>query len=166
MNGGKQGTEPQKYRFVKNFQRGLELLGQHLFSVKQDQIRERLQGLGLPIVAGPNDVLRLWSLRLPSVALCSPEYKVSEAQAGKIADIAHDVAAGIVWLLLPCNPQGEVGMKQCLWYLSQHMSVRLGWNQMKFGGQYQGKEAEHLEEGSLIEIEGSARSGRRTWTNP
>ena len=55
--GGKQGQEPEKYHFVKGFQRGLELFGQH--RLRDEDFRQRARETGLLIVPGPNDVVAL-----------------------------------------------------------------------------------------------------------
>ena len=39
--GGKQGNEPEKYHFVRGFQRGLELFGQHRLREKEFRQRAR-----------------------------------------------------------------------------------------------------------------------------
>jgi hypothetical protein len=59
--------EPEKFHFVKDFHRGLELFGQNALFAKGTA--EKLQGLGLIVVEGPNDVIRLDTLGVPAVAL-------------------------------------------------------------------------------------------------
>lgn len=156
---------PLKHRFYKGFQRGVELYGQHLFSGDRDSIRERLDGLGLPLVGGPNDVMRLYSLGLPySLALCSPDYRITREQAERVATLAREVAGGIVWLLLPCTNKGEEGMRQCLGYLAQLIAVRLGWTSKMFGGRYQEKQVEQIEAGDLLQLEDFAQTGSKMWS--
>ena len=65
----KSEREPEKFHFVKGFHRGLELFGQHLLHTPE--AAEKVQGLGLVIVEGPNDVIRLDTLGMPAVGLCS-----------------------------------------------------------------------------------------------
>src|SRR5207253_10271098 len=55
--GDKTGQEPSKFHFVKGFHRGIELFGQE--RMRGPEVAERLEGLGLPLVEGPNDVIRL-----------------------------------------------------------------------------------------------------------
>jgi hypothetical protein len=58
--GGKQGREPDKYHFVKGFQRGLELFGQHRMA--EENFRRQTAETGLLIVPGANDVIALEAL--------------------------------------------------------------------------------------------------------
>ena len=67
--GGKQGKEPEKYHFVKGFERGLELFGQH--RLREEDCRKRVAGMGLVVVQGPNDVIALDALGVPAVGLCA-----------------------------------------------------------------------------------------------
>lgn len=67
--GGKQGNEPEKYHFVKGFQRGLELFGQH--RLRDEGFRDQAKETGLVMVPGPNDVLALDALGVAAVGLCA-----------------------------------------------------------------------------------------------
>jgi hypothetical protein len=145
LANGKHGKEPVKFRVVKGFQRGLELYGQHMFPRLDKHHMEGLHQLGLPIVAGPNDVLRLISFGMPSLALCSPEYRISPEQADKVAALARQFAGRIVTIFLPCTAAGESGMKQLLGALAQRaVGVQLAWTGKMYEGQFQNRETEAL----------------------
>ena len=74
--------EPEKFHFVKGFHRGLELFGQH--SIRAPEHAEKLKSLGLILVEGPNDCIRLATLGVPSVcALLQPNHpRASGARRG------------------------------------------------------------------------------------
>jgi hypothetical protein len=121
------GTEPQKFHFVKGFHRGIELFAQHVF--RSPETASKAAGLGLIIVEGPNDVIRLDTVGVPAVALCSNE--ITREQA---AQLARRACGGIVTVFLDCHPEGETGMKQALGYLAPLVPVRLAWTSKIFGG--------------------------------
>jgi 5S rRNA maturation endonuclease (ribonuclease M5) len=137
---GKVEREPEKFHFVKGFHRGIELWGQHVFRSPETALRTA--GLGLLLVEGPNDVMRLDALGVPSVALCSN--RISREQAAKAAALAREFAGGIVTIFLDCDPEGEEGMKQCLGYLAQLVPVRLAWTSNMHGGKFAGRQPESL----------------------
>jgi DNA primase len=91
------------------------LFGQH--RLRQEGTTEKLRGLGLVVVEGPNDVIRLDTLGVPAVALCSNA--ISREQAAKVARLAREVGGGVVTVFLDCDAEGENGMRQALGYLSQ-----------------------------------------------
>jgi hypothetical protein len=107
---GRSEREPEKFHFVKGFHRGLELFGQHALSAEGS--REKLQGLSLIVVEGPNDVIRLDTLGVPAVALCSNT--ITREQAAKAARLGRHVGEGVVTVFLDEDEEGENGMKQCL----------------------------------------------------
>jgi 5S rRNA maturation endonuclease (ribonuclease M5) len=153
--------EPAKFHFVKGFHRGIELFGQH--TLRSDVVAETLKALGLVLVEGPNDVIRLDTLGVPAVALCSNT--ISREQAAKAARLARELAGGIVTVLLDCDSEGETGMKQCLGYLAQLCPVRLAWTSKMYGGKFKGRQPESLGIQDWPEIEGYVRSGEaRGWT--
>src|SRR5205814_1277100 len=119
--GDRIGQEPSKFNFVKGFHRGIELFGQE--RLKSPDTPEKLRGLGLVIVEGPNDVIRLSTLGVPAVALCTNT--ISREQAARAAELASDIAGGIVTVFLDCDEEGERGMKHCLGTLAQLVPVRL-----------------------------------------
>jgi 5S rRNA maturation endonuclease (ribonuclease M5) len=148
VGGGKQGQEPEKFHFVKGFHRGIELLGQH--ALRFPEATEKLKGLGLIVVEGPNDVIRLDTLGVPAVALCSN--RISREQATKAARLARKLAGGIVTVMLDCDAEGEEGMKQCLGYLAQLCPIRLAWTSKMYGGKFRGTQPESLKAEQWEEI--------------
>jgi hypothetical protein len=142
------GREPEKFHFVKGFHRGLELYGQE--RVREPAGAEVLARLGLVIVEGPNDVIRLSTLGVPAVGLCSN--KITREQAAKAADLASHLAGGVVTVFLDCDTEGESGMKQALGYLAQLVPVRLAWTSGMHGGQFKGRQPESLTPEEWAEI--------------
>lgn len=152
---GRTEKEPEKFHFVKGFHRGLELFGQD--RLEQPEHAKPLHELGLLIVEGPNDAIRLGTLGIPSVALCSN--KITREQAERVAALAHQHAGGVVTILLDCDTEGENGMKQALGYLAQLTPVRLGWNSRMHGGRFIGRQPESLTPPEWRDIERFLRSG-------
>lgn len=141
---GRQGREPTKVHFVKGFHRGLELFGQHNLHadrVEQDD-REKISSFGLIVVEGPNDVIRLDTLGIPAVGLCSNT--ITTEQAKRVANLAHELGDGTVTLMLDCDSEGENGMKQALPALAKHCRVRLGWSREMYDGRFSGRQPESL----------------------
>jgi 5S rRNA maturation endonuclease (ribonuclease M5) len=147
--------EPAKFHFVKGFHRGVELFGQH--ALRTEAAAEKLRALGLVVVEGPNDVIRLDTLGVPAVALCSNT--ISREQAAKAARLARQLAGGIVTVFLDCDSEGENGMKQCLGYLAQLCPVRLAWTSKMYGGKFKGGQPESLGIQEWQEIEAYLQSG-------
>src|SRR5207245_4165972 len=77
----KSEKEPEKFHFVKGYQRGLELWNQQ--TVGAPEHAEKLKQLGLILVEGPNDAIRLATLGVPAVALCGNQ--ITREQAAKAA---------------------------------------------------------------------------------
>ena len=133
---------------MKGFHRGIELFGQDRLS--GPDVAERLKGLGLILVEGPNDVIRLAALGMPAVALCSNT--ITREQAAKAAALARSVAGGIATVFLDCDSEGESGMKQALGYLAQLVPVRLAWTSRMYGGKFRGRQPESLTPEEWAEI--------------
>lgn len=139
----REGREPEKFHFVKGFQRGLELFGQNgRERLQERQHRDRLRELGLVVVEGPNDVIALDAFGVPAVGLCSNT--ITDAQVGKIVRWANELASGLVTLMLDCDAEGESGAHQALWKFAQHCRVRLGWSSEMFSGRFKGWQPESL----------------------
>lgn len=151
----KKEREPEKFHFVKGFHRGLELFGQHQLCRPEDA--EKLRQLGLVLVEGPNDVIRLATLGVPAVGLCSNT--ITREQAAKTARLARELAGGIVTVFLDCDEEGEKGMKQCLGYLAQLTPVRLAWTSKMHDGKFKGRQPESLLIGEWQEISAFLVSG-------
>ena len=95
-------------------------------------------GIGLLPAEAPNDVIRLDTLGVPAVALCSNA--ITREQAGKAAQLARRAAGGMVTVFLDCDPEGESGMKQALGYLSRLIPVRLAWTSNMYGSTFKGRQ--------------------------
>jgi 5S rRNA maturation endonuclease (ribonuclease M5) len=136
----KTDKEPAKFAFPKGFHRGIELYGQHLLGTEaaDNHVRE----IGLILVEGPNDAIRLHTLGVPALALCSNA--ITREQAAKAAEFARKVSGGFVTVLLDCDTEGLTGMKQCLGYLAQLVPVRLAWTDKMFAGKFRGRQPESL----------------------
>ncbi|MBI2805224.1 MAG: hypothetical protein HYX68_09630 [Planctomycetes bacterium] len=154
--GGRSEKEPEKFHFVKGFHRGVELFGQN--RLREEAAQERMKQLGLILVEGPNDVIRLSTLGVPAVGLCSNT--ITREQAMKAAMLAREMSNGIVTVLLDCDPEGLAGMKQCLGYISQLTPVRLAWSDRMFGGKFKDRQPESLTIEEWQEIEEFVRSGK------
>ncbi len=136
---------PMKHRFVKDFHRGLELYGENgAARLQEPHVRESLQSVGLVVVEGPNDVIRLDTLGVTAVGLCSN--KATDEQIEKLSRFARKTANGRIVLLPDNDPEGEEGFKELLWRLSQRdgIKVKLGWSSAMFGGAFAGREPESL----------------------
>lgn len=142
--------EPEKFHFVKGFHRGIELYGAH--ALRALEAAEKLKALGcLPIVEGPNDVIRLSLLGVPAAAMCSN--RITREQAVKIAALARElVPGGVVGILLDVDEPGLEGMRQCLGYIGQVAPVRLLWTDRMFGGKFRGRQPESLAPEEWAEI--------------
>jgi len=136
------GKEPEKFHFVKGFQRGRELFGQQASRLAAPDYRAAVRDLGVLVVEGPNDVIALDALGIPAVALCSNT--ISKPQVEKLVRWAKSLAEGQVTLLLDCDPEGERGAKHALLELAPHCRVRLAWSSSTHGGQFQNRQPESL----------------------
>jgi 5S rRNA maturation endonuclease (ribonuclease M5) len=153
----KSEREPEKFHFIKGFHRGLELFGQH--ALQTPEAAATLKTLGLILVEGPNDVIRLSTLGVVSVGLCSNT--ITREQAAKSAALARQIGNGVVTVLLDCDPEGENGMKQCLGYLAQLTPVQLAWTSKMHDGKFNGRQPESLTIEEWKEIAGFlTRAGR------
>lgn len=143
--GRPESGKPMKHRFVKGFHRGLELYGQHGRERLADgRLRESLDSVGLVVVEGSNDVIRLDCLDVAAVGLCSN--KATDEQVEKIGRFARQVADGRVTLLPDTDPEGEEGFKELLWKLHQldGLMIRLGWSSQTHDGRFAARQPESL----------------------
>ncbi len=146
----KSEREPEKFHFIKGFHRGIELFGQHL--LRGQEVAEKLRGLGLPLVEGPNDVVRLATLGVPAAGLCSN--MITREQAAKVARLVRELGVGHALIFLDCDTEGETGMKQALGYLAQLCPVRLAWTSRMYGAKFKGRQPESLLVQEWQEIQG------------
>ena len=159
---GKVDPEPQKFHFVKGFHRGIELFGPHVF--ESPETPAKVAGLGLLLVEGPNDVIRLDTLGVPAVALCSNA--ITREQAVKAAQLTRRAAGGIATIFLDCDPEGETGMKQALGYLAQLCPVWLAWTSEMYAGKFTGRQPESLKPEEWQMIREHLTSGKaRGWVS-
>lgn len=139
---GRQGPEPEKFRFTKGFHRGQELFGQQVSRLSEPGRAEAIRDLGIVVVEGPNDVIALETLGVPSVALCSNT--ITESQVDKLASWAARLSHGHVTLMLDCDEAGENGTRQALSLLAEQCHVRLAWSDTTHGGAFKGRQPESL----------------------
>ena len=135
--------KPIKHKYVKGFQRGLELYGQQVDRLNDPRIAESLERYGLIVVEGANDVIRLDELGLAAVGLCSN--RATEAQIEKIKRFAMTAANKRVLLMPDNDEEGEAGFKDLLWELvNAGLRVRLGWSRNCFEGAFNGMQPENI----------------------
>ena len=156
--GDKQEREPEKFHFVKGFHRGNELFGQHRFQA--EEVGDKLKGIGLIVVEGPNDVIALDALGVPAVGLCSNT--ITAEQAKKTKYLADAIAGGVVTLMLDCDAEGEGGAKLALVEIAKKCAVRLAWSSDMHNGAFKGRQPESLgrEEWEKILRVSNGRRGR------
>ncbi len=141
--GRRADKQPNKHRYVSGYQRGLELYGQQAVRLEQKRIRKSLTELGLIVVEGANDVIRLDTLDAAAVGLCSN--RATDEQIAKIVRFARDAAQSRIVLLPDCDKQGEEGFQELLWKLNEaQLSVRLGWSSAMLGGAFAGRQPEQI----------------------
>jgi len=138
-SAGKEGKEPEKFHFVKGFERGLELFGQHCFS--DDGFRERVRATGLFIMPGPNDVIALDALGGCAVGLCGTT--VTSEQMEKLAAFVREMKS-VVTVLFDCDEPGELAARVAVVELAQCCPVRLAWSPQMHGGTFKGREPNSL----------------------
>lgn len=135
------GPEPIKTQFVKGFHRGLELYGEHLVRAEAD--RGAIPGIGLVLVEGPNDAIRLHALDVPAVAVCSNT--ITREQAEKAAALAQQLSVeGVVTLLFDCDEEGRRGAEQALKMVAEFAPVRVGWTHVGHSKRFDGRQPESL----------------------
>jgi hypothetical protein len=146
--GGKQGKEPEKYHFVKGFERGLELFGQE--RMREEGVQEKLRGVGLVVVKGPNDVMALDALGVPAVGLCATA--ITSEQAQKVSRLAREVGGNRVTVMLDCTEAGSLAARVIAADLAQVCAVRMGWAEGMHGGTFKGREVESLMDGEWSQV--------------
>lgn len=123
-DGKPEGKKPNKHRYVAGFHRGVELYGAIASRLEEPAIQASLKELGLVVVEGMNDVMRLDELGVCAVGLCSN--RATETQVGFITKFAHQVADGRVLLFPDRDDEGTAGSKELLWQLAQtELQVRV-----------------------------------------
>jgi hypothetical protein len=137
--GGKQEKEPEKYHFVRGFERGLELFGQHRFrdAAFQSQLRDE----GLVVVPGANDVIALEALGVPAVGLCG--VTVAPGQASKLGAIAREAEAALT-VLFNADESGTLAARAAVVALAEQCPVRLAWSETMHNGAFRGRDPASL----------------------
>ncbi|MCA9076544.1 MAG: toprim domain-containing protein [Planctomycetaceae bacterium] len=142
-DGRPDDKKPCKHRYVKGYHKGLELYGQQANRLEDRRLKESLGRLGLIVVEGQNDVIRLDTLGIAAVGLCSN--RATDEQISKIARFAQRACQGRVVLMPDNDEEGETGFQDLLWQLaSQGLSVCLGWSRTSHEGRFNGLQPEHL----------------------
>jgi len=164
VSAGRKEKEPAKWLFPRSFHRGVELYGEHRIVEAVDVCREKLQGIGLPVVEGALDAINLWeTLDTPCVAILSN--KATQHQVERIAELAKQVSDGVVTMLYDCDEAGNSGADRDTVLLSKHCRVQRGWSNEMHGGAFVGKEPSHLTvtDWNTIKahITGNSRADRR-----
>jgi len=150
-DGQPNGKKPNKHRYVSGYHRGLELYGQSAVRLEQDRIRKSLSEIGLIVVEGANDVIRLDTLDAAAVALGSN--RATDEQIAKIVRFARATASNRVTLLPDCDEAGETGFKELLWKLNEaSVNTRLGWSSTMFNEQFNGKQPEDLKDNDWQDV--------------
>jgi 5S rRNA maturation endonuclease (ribonuclease M5) len=135
--------KPAKHKFVKGYLRGNELFGQQIARLNELHVVNSLQQLGLGVVEGANDVIRLDTLGVAAVGLCSN--KATDEQVQKIVRYAKRAANGRVLLLPDTDEEGESGFRELTWrLLEEGITVRLGWSHAMLGGKFADRQPEQL----------------------
>jgi 5S rRNA maturation endonuclease (ribonuclease M5) len=153
---GRQGDEPPKYRFPNKqfFRRKFELYGQE--QVSREEHAEALNRLGLIVVEGFNDVLRLRQLSVPSVAIMSN--RITKEQVARVVKLAEEFADGCINIMFDADLHGDEGAKEALWDLTQTgLDVKLVWSRSMFAKRFQDREPESLTGEEWLEIEETIR---------
>jgi len=132
--------EPEKVHFVRGYHRGLELFGQHRLT--EPDVRERIQSLQyLLLVEGPNDVIRLDALGMPSLGICSN--RITADQADKLARWCRELNV-VATIMFDCDVEGDSGSRQAVIELAERCPVQFAWNRAMFGGRFQDRQPESL----------------------
>ena len=140
--GKPEKQEPIKHRFPKDFHRGLELFGQQARRLREEGYRETIAEIGILVVEGMNDVIRLDALEIPAVGIMSN--KITDRQVLKVIRWARQLASGKVTVMFDTDERGDEGAKDAVWQLSQHGPVLQAWSSAAFGGRFAGREPESL----------------------
>lgn len=138
-------TEPQKFQFVKGFQRGLELWGEHVVRLGTGS-----HDRPLVIVEGPNDCMRLQVAGIPALAICAAS--MTAEQVERIVALSREVSTAGCELLLDCDEEGETGAKHALWELTQHVPVRPLWSRHGQERRFANRQPEQLSPEELAEL--------------
>ena len=114
----------------------MELYGQEW--LHDDRFAKSLRKIGLLVVEGFNDRIRLHDLNVASVALMSN--KATSEQITKLTHFAEEHADKRIGIMLDTDTKGDEGAKELLWKLhEQNVNAYLVWSRNKHGGEFQEK---------------------------
>ncbi len=142
-SGRPEGRKPNKHRYVSGYHRGLELYGQRASRMSEPEIKQSLSEIGLVIVEGANDVIRLDSRGVAAVGLCSN--RATDEQVEKLVRFATRTSDRRVILLPDRDEEGEVGFRELLWTLNERgLEARLGWSRTMHADTIAGRQPEDI----------------------
>ena len=146
IKSDRKDVEPMKHRFPtqKLFRKGLELYGQQASRLREPGYREAIAHVGILIVEGMNDVIRLDALAQPAVGVMSN--RITDEQLKKVVAWAKLLAGGKVTVMFDNDEHGTDGAKDTLWKLHQvdGITPRLAWSNEMFGGTFNGRQPESV----------------------
>ncbi len=142
-DGRPERKKPNKHRYVKGYHKGLQLYGEQANRLQDRRLKESLGQLGLVVVEGQNDVIRLDTFGIAAVGLCSN--RATDEQIEKIVRISNRASLGRVILMPDNDEEGETGAKELAWALaSQGLKLQLAWSRQSHDGRYGGLQPEDL----------------------
>jgi len=98
--------------------------------------------LGLLLVEGPNDVIKLDTLGNPAVGLSSNN--IAAEQIYKVARLATELSENRITVMFDTDEEEDRGTTQVLWDLARTSSVRLAWSGQSHTGKFVGRQPESL----------------------
>ena len=142
--GAADEKRPAKHRYVSNYHKGLELYGQHQQRLERRELKQWLGRVGLVIVEGQWDVVRLDQFNAFAEGLCMN--RATDEQVAKMVRHARVAAGGRIWLMPDNDSEGEKGFKELLWKLStiEGITARSVWSRDAFGGSVDNMEPEDV----------------------
>jgi 5S rRNA maturation endonuclease (ribonuclease M5) len=147
-DGRPESKKPMKHKYVKGFMKGNELFGQQVSRLEDERLAESASSNGLFVVEGMNDVVKLDTLGIASVGICSN--RATDAQVEMIAKFANRTSGGRVVLLPDCDEEGENGFKELMWRLAErNVDTKLGWSKSVLDLKGETIQPENLDEARL-----------------
>lgn len=143
-DGSPSDKRPAKHRYVSSYRKGLELYGQHKQRLERRELKQWLGEVGLIIVEGQWDVIRLDQFNAFAEALCMNQ--ATGEQIEKMVRHAKMASRGRIWLMPDNDSEGERGFKELLWKLStiEGITARSVWSREAFGGAVDNMEPEDV----------------------
>ena len=140
-SGGRKGKEPTKFHFVRGFQRGIEVLGQHDWNVEAVQQRIRDEIGALLLVEGPNDRIALGTIGVDAFAICSNI--ITREQAEKTSAKAREIGVP-VGVMFDNDVEGDSGARTSIPLLAEFGPVQSVWSRSMFAEQFKNRQPESL----------------------